>query len=359
MASRLGDILLQQGAVDADKLASALSDQKAFGGKLGRTLVDLGYVSEAALVDALAQQLSLDKVDLDSLDPAEETLRCLGLDVCERYGIFPVRHDHAQRVLWLATAEPDRETLQEVAQITQMTLEPVLASMSSIERAIRRHYYGDKGGPKKSKKGEALAAIPDDEGPASKLKGPPPKLPSSADAMIDPDAPPPPPPEAIASARSPQAEALADVPPPPPAAALVKSPPRARAGAAAPALQEAEAEPPEVEPEPPEVEPEPPEIPIEVGEPISSDGRLTATVAHAQDAFSGFEQPPPPPQSLSGIAPSASHPPDAVEELQRIVVRLEKIINAQGRAFRALMEILQEKGVVRRGELGTRTAKKP
>ena len=181
MAQRLGDILLARGAVDADKLATALSDQKAFGGKLGRTLVDLGYVDELQLVSALAEQLGLSTVDLDTVEVEDQALSTLSVNACERYGVFPVRLDPAQRVLWLATAEPDHATLQEVAQITQLTLEPVLASMSQIERAVRRHYFGEKPGDvKKQRKGEPMLSIPDERAPPPKPA--PGKLPSSAGA---------------------------------------------------------------------------------------------------------------------------------------------------------------------------------
>jgi hypothetical protein len=44
-----------------------------------------------------------------------------------------------------------------------------------------------------------------------------------------------------------------------------------------------------------------------------------------------------------------------VQELRTLVVRLEKTVEAQSRAFRALVDLLQDKGVVRRGELGHRT----
>ena len=42
MSGKLGDILVSQGVIDQEKLIAALSDQFAFGGKLGRTLIDLG-----------------------------------------------------------------------------------------------------------------------------------------------------------------------------------------------------------------------------------------------------------------------------------------------------------------------------
>src|SRR5205823_12399527 len=53
---------------------SALSDQRAFGGKLGRTLVDLGYVSEEQLVHALATQLGLQTVDLGEAEIGRDAL---------------------------------------------------------------------------------------------------------------------------------------------------------------------------------------------------------------------------------------------------------------------------------------------
>jgi hypothetical protein len=61
-------------------------------------------------------------------------------------------------------------------------------------------------------------------------------------------------------------------------------------------------------------------------------------------------------QEIGSIAPEGG--PDAIHELKNLIIRLEKTVNAQSRAFRALIDLLQEKGVVRRGELGQRTSKK-
>src|SRR5262249_34030184 len=93
VSSKLGDILISQGVIDQDKLIAALSDQRAFGGKLGRTLIDLGYLTEDELLCALSAQLGLDLVDLDQTEVHTDALRCLPVDACERYGVFPVRVD--------------------------------------------------------------------------------------------------------------------------------------------------------------------------------------------------------------------------------------------------------------------------
>lgn len=251
MSGKLGDILIAQGVIDEEKLIAALSDQRAFGGKLGRTLVDLGYVNEDQLMRALAEQLGLDTVELDGIKVAEEALSCLPVDACERYGVFPVRVDNQERVLWVATAEPDRQTLQEVASISQYTVEPVLSSMSSIDRAVRRHYFGERAG-KKQRLGEPLSAIPGD------------------------------------APRSPLQHRAVPAPP-------------------------------------------------------EDEGVPEAVVE-------------PDPHVIGAVSPAEGQ--DAISELKNLIIRLEKTMNAQSRAFRALVDLLQQKGVVRRGELGQRTAKK-
>jgi hypothetical protein len=63
------------------------------------------------------------------------------------------------------------------------------------------------------------------------------------------------------------------------------------------------------------------------------------------------------PYAIGTIAPSGEAQ-DAVQELKTLLIRLEKTVEAQSRAFRALIDLLQDKGVVRRGELGQRTVRK-
>src|SRR4051812_11278149 len=240
MSGKLGDILIQQAVIDEQKLIAALADQRAFGGKLGRTLVDLGYVTEEQLVQALATQLGLTTIDLQDAQPSPEALACLPVDACERYGVFPIRVDPAQRLLWVATAEPEREPLGEVARIARHTLEPVLCTMSSIDRAIKR-FYRAEGAPA--------------QGPLNE--------PSRETAPVD----------------APWEEAEADL--------------------------------------------------------VESSELASGSVAI--------------PEGTGGEN----------EDVRTILLRLEKTVVAQGKSFRALVELLQEKGLLRRGELGSRASRKP
>lgn len=57
---RLGDLLLEGRLLTLARLGEALKVQKQSGGLLGDVLVDLGYVTESALIDTLAAQLNVE-----------------------------------------------------------------------------------------------------------------------------------------------------------------------------------------------------------------------------------------------------------------------------------------------------------
>ncbi len=61
---RLGDLLVEQNAITEKQLKAALDAQKSTGNKLGRELIESGYISEDQLVDILARQLNIDFIDI-------------------------------------------------------------------------------------------------------------------------------------------------------------------------------------------------------------------------------------------------------------------------------------------------------
>ncbi len=141
---RLGELLIEAGVLDETRLKAALQEQRKWGGKLGRTLVEMGFVTEAVMVQALSKQLALGAIDLDRQALPATVVSMMRVDLCERYGVFPVGGDARTRTLNLATSDPTNvEALQELAFATNAKVVPVVATASSIDRAIRRYYYGE------------------------------------------------------------------------------------------------------------------------------------------------------------------------------------------------------------------------
>jgi type IV pilus assembly protein PilB len=141
---RLGEILSDAGLVTKVQLEAALSEQRKWGGKLGRTLVEMGFVDEQSMTLALSRQLQVPQVDLDALELPAGVLGFLRVDIAERYGVFPIAGDRGLKTVTLATSDPTNvEALQELAFYTGLRVQVAVASGSSVDRAIRRHYYGE------------------------------------------------------------------------------------------------------------------------------------------------------------------------------------------------------------------------
>jgi type IV pilus assembly protein PilB len=141
---RLGELLIEAGALDELRLKAALAEQRKWGGRLGRVVVEMGFVDEAVMCRLLAQQLRLETIALDTATLPERITERLRLDLAERYGVFPVAADSANNTLAVASSDPTNiEALQELEFATGLKITPLVATASAIDRAIRRHYFGE------------------------------------------------------------------------------------------------------------------------------------------------------------------------------------------------------------------------
>ena len=59
MAVRLGELLIRKGLLDADDLEQALELQRERGDKIGKILVDLGFVNPRDVLATLSEQLQI------------------------------------------------------------------------------------------------------------------------------------------------------------------------------------------------------------------------------------------------------------------------------------------------------------
>ncbi len=61
---RIGDLLTEHGLISEQQLQQALAEQNSSGKKLGRALIDLGFIAEDQLLTLLSEQLGIPFVDL-------------------------------------------------------------------------------------------------------------------------------------------------------------------------------------------------------------------------------------------------------------------------------------------------------
>lgn len=132
---------MDAGLVNEQQLRVALSEQRKHGGRLGHTLVQLGFVDDQAMVSALSRQLNLPVVDLDSAELTPSLAQYLRYEMAERYAVCPLSADARKRVIQVATSDPTNlDVVQALTFQTGMKVELVVSSAGAIERAHRRVY---------------------------------------------------------------------------------------------------------------------------------------------------------------------------------------------------------------------------
>ncbi len=136
---RLGEILVGRGQLSQEDLDRALELQRERGDKLGRILVDLGFVAHRDVVLALAEQLELPVARLDGPPLVSPETEKLPPRFLRQARALPLRMDEGALVL--ALADPlDFETLAAVRSATGLRVKAEIAIESELADALDRYY---------------------------------------------------------------------------------------------------------------------------------------------------------------------------------------------------------------------------
>jgi type IV pilus assembly protein PilB len=141
---RLGELLVEAGAIDSMQLQSALGYQRQWGGKLGSVLIDRGFITEPKLVATIAAQLGVGVVQISKLRVDPRAIAMIPVALAEQLRVFPleIRGSEKSETLVVAMSDPtDLAAIDQLQFRTQKRVQPVLAGDRDIHVAIRRHYY--------------------------------------------------------------------------------------------------------------------------------------------------------------------------------------------------------------------------
>lgn len=138
--TRLGDLLVESGAISPEELDHALEEQKSTGLRLGETLVKSGAISEGKLLDALSDHLGLQIYSLSRYRPMPEALRMVPENVARRLHAIPLSVEDGNTLL-LAMSDPlDIIAQDEIRMFTGMDIKVGITSPSEIDLNLERLY---------------------------------------------------------------------------------------------------------------------------------------------------------------------------------------------------------------------------
>src|SRR2546423_4726233 len=136
---RLGDLLVADGLLTAEQLKKALAEQKGSPEKLGSILVRLNLINEDQLIGFLSRQYGVPSITLAQLDIDHDVLKLVPAPIARKYEVIPVRK--MGNSLALAMADPTNVfALDDIAFMTNLQVLPLVASQTSIKKAIDRNY---------------------------------------------------------------------------------------------------------------------------------------------------------------------------------------------------------------------------
>lgn len=140
---KLGELLVEAGAISEHQLAVVLAEQRKWNTPLGMILVRPDYLDEEMLVRTLARQLEIPVAWLRGKRVDPEVLALIPPEIARKHRCLPltVREGAGGRTLYLAMADPsDLEALDIIGFRVGFAVKPILVAPSELDDALGRLY---------------------------------------------------------------------------------------------------------------------------------------------------------------------------------------------------------------------------
>jgi type IV pilus assembly protein PilB len=138
---RIGDLLKEYGYLDDEQLQTALEYQKANNIRLGSAVIQLGYVTEPEVIEALSHKLGIPVINLETARVDTSIVSLIPRSLAEKHiAIATSEHDgHID----LAINDPlNFYGVEELQQVAGMPVQLMISDRAGIENAIK-HYYSE------------------------------------------------------------------------------------------------------------------------------------------------------------------------------------------------------------------------
>lgn len=140
---KLGELLIKAGLIDSFQMNFALSYKRHWGGRMGESLVRLGYITDEDLHNFIAKQFDLPHINLITHRIPEDVLDYIPESKAIEFCVIPVDRVETRGIMHLVVAMPDPTNLYVISTLqflTECWIKPTMASAESIIKAIDLQY---------------------------------------------------------------------------------------------------------------------------------------------------------------------------------------------------------------------------
>jgi len=137
----LGRILRDRGVITDRQLQEAIQHQVLYGGRLGTSLYELGFITEQRLTDALSRAHGVPAIDLKALAP--EAVQLVSKKLAQRFKVFPCRL--RGKTLFLGMVDPgDHAAVAHIGYSLGYIVRPLVVPEFRMVQLLHDHYDVDE-----------------------------------------------------------------------------------------------------------------------------------------------------------------------------------------------------------------------
>ena len=139
---RIGDLLVEAGAITAEQLQEALAKQKEDGGMLGNIIMELGFISRELLITVLTTQMGIDYCEIRTVQIDDSVLNLVPKELVTKYKAMPIGFSEENaNVLQVAMADPmDLMAVDDISIASGLQVEPLLSFEDDLDNVIGKNY---------------------------------------------------------------------------------------------------------------------------------------------------------------------------------------------------------------------------
>ncbi|MFH1138460.1 MAG: ATPase, T2SS/T4P/T4SS family [Pseudomonadota bacterium] len=139
LKKRLGEMLIEAGLLDGEKLSQALIEARKAKLKLGAYLIRNGIVSEPEIVDVVARQLKVEKYNPQKYPINLDLAKIIPANVAQKWQVAPLEKKGS--LLTIAMNDPtDLNALDAIEVLTNAEVEPLICTEQDLNALLGALY---------------------------------------------------------------------------------------------------------------------------------------------------------------------------------------------------------------------------
>ena len=140
MGITLLDMLQNAGLITRDQFDEALKNRVVYGGKIGTSLIELGYIGEDELARFLSSKLAVPFIAVERLLAIPpQIIELVPRHIAVAYRVIPLHREKTR--LYLVMSDPtDLKAIDDISFVTGLIIKPVIAPEVRLVQALGKYY---------------------------------------------------------------------------------------------------------------------------------------------------------------------------------------------------------------------------